>query len=443
MSANDQGGEGREVLRLALGEVYGEPEGFFDRQERIAGWSQERLRRARVMVVGAGAIGNEVLKNLALLGVGYLFVVDFDTIAPSNLSRTVLFRPEDVGQPKAMVAAARVRELCLEPGARVDAYHGDMVWELGTGVFRAMDLVLGCVDNVEARLAINRQCHLADVPWIDAGILELAGHVVFFQPRESACYRCSLTRQQLARSRERYSCDDFKRRAFQAGEAPTVQVTSALVAALQVQEAAKYLCGLPVQPGVRLHFQGTLNELMAVRMTRVEECPAHFEYPPPAELDLAGSTTLRQLLEEVGAPERSGPGASLDLRSERGFVMRVRCRGCSQWVELGKPRFAVYATDAWCEACAAQGESDIAPEVSSETEELSLFRPGETPDEVLDRTLEQIGIPLLGVLPVCGASGEYRYYELTGDRSRLLPGIFAAQSRAASLERKERSDGGH
>src|SRR6185295_4128458 len=99
----------------------------YSRLRLIGWWDQERLRAARVMVVGAGAIGNEVLKNLALLGFGYLFVVDFDTIEASNLSRTVLFRPEDVGRSKALVAAERVRALCLEPSARVDAFHGDLV----------------------------------------------------------------------------------------------------------------------------------------------------------------------------------------------------------------------------------------------------------------------------------------------------------------------------
>ena len=64
----------------------------FDRQERIDWWSQEKLKEAKVMVVGAGAIGNETLKNLALLGLGNIFIVDFDVISTSNLSRTVLFR---------------------------------------------------------------------------------------------------------------------------------------------------------------------------------------------------------------------------------------------------------------------------------------------------------------------------------------------------------------
>src|SRR3989337_2806378 len=109
-----------------------------DRQERISWWSQEKLKKAKVMVVGAGAIGNETLKNLALLGIGSIFIVDFDTISTSNLSRTVLFRKADVGKKKAEVAAERVRELAFNDDIKIDWFHGDLVWDLGTGVYNEM-----------------------------------------------------------------------------------------------------------------------------------------------------------------------------------------------------------------------------------------------------------------------------------------------------------------
>lgn len=407
---------------IEIFETCAAPETAYDRQVLIDGWDQDRLRRAKVMVVGAGAIGNEVLKNLALLGFGNLFIVDFDTISPSNLSRTVLFRPDEIGHSKARVAADRVRDLCIEPTAQVTAWHGDLVWELGTGVFRAMNLVVGCVDNVEARLAINRQCHLAGVPWIDAGIYELDGHVTFFAPGESACYRCGLSPRQLAESRRRYSCDDFKRLKAQDGEAPTVQVTSAVVAAIQAQEAAKYLCGIPVNPGVRIHFRGTLNDLTSVPLKRRADCTAHATYPHIEELAVDTSATLRHLLLHVSKPEHCGDGAALDLRSERSFVLRARCRQCGRWVDMYLPRFAIFENDAWCSDCAAGEPRDVAPGVTTEVEELSLFRLGETPEAVLDRTLKEIGVPLLGVLPVLRSSGDYHYYELTGDRSQLAPG---------------------
>lgn len=114
----------------------------FDRQERISGWSQQKLRDARVLVVGAGAIGNETLKNLALLGIGKIYIIDFDTVSTSNLSRTVLFRKSDKGKRKAEIAAQRTKELALEENTGIYWFHGDAVWDLGTGIFRSIDVVL-------------------------------------------------------------------------------------------------------------------------------------------------------------------------------------------------------------------------------------------------------------------------------------------------------------
>ncbi len=75
----------------------------------ISWWERERVEKAKILVVGAGALGNEVIKNLALMGVGNLYIVDFDTIEAANLSRSPLFRESDSGRRKAEVAAARVR----------------------------------------------------------------------------------------------------------------------------------------------------------------------------------------------------------------------------------------------------------------------------------------------------------------------------------------------
>jgi len=83
----------------------------FDRFKLIGWWDQQRLRSARVLVIGAGALGNEIIKNLALLGVGNVVIADKDTIENSNLSRSVLYREADAGRSKAVVAAAAARDI--------------------------------------------------------------------------------------------------------------------------------------------------------------------------------------------------------------------------------------------------------------------------------------------------------------------------------------------
>src|SRR5277367_6713270 len=96
-----------------------EPDAEEDRFARfrlISWWDQERLAGARVLVIGAGALGNEILKNLALLGIGRVFIADRDRVENSNLSRSILFRERDCGRPKAEVAAERAAE--IYPGIR-------------------------------------------------------------------------------------------------------------------------------------------------------------------------------------------------------------------------------------------------------------------------------------------------------------------------------------
>ena len=126
----------------------------YHRQRLVDGWDQERLGRGRVLVVGAGALGNEVLKNFALLGVGELWFADFDDIDASNLAKSVLFRPSDIGRPKVEVAAERLAQ--MDPDIRLRPISGDIRYDIGMGVFRRMDVLTSVVDSIDARVGFNR-----------------------------------------------------------------------------------------------------------------------------------------------------------------------------------------------------------------------------------------------------------------------------------------------
>ena len=150
-------------------------EGRFARFEPIKWWKQSVLSEARVLVIGAGALGNEVIKNLALLGVGNIAVADMDRIEESNLSRSVLFRMSDEGQLKSDVAAKTARE--IYPAIRAHALNGNVLADLGLGWFRWANIVVGALDNREARLFTNSACARVNRPWIDGGIDVLTGIV--------------------------------------------------------------------------------------------------------------------------------------------------------------------------------------------------------------------------------------------------------------------------
>ena len=125
------------------------------------------------MVVGAGAIGNGLIKNLSLHGIGKILIFDMDRIENTNITRTVLYRMRDVGRYKAEAFAEAAME--MNPDVRAKAFVANIIDDVGLGVFRRMDVVLGGLDNRVARLAINQSCYRVNRPWIDGAIEVLNG----------------------------------------------------------------------------------------------------------------------------------------------------------------------------------------------------------------------------------------------------------------------------
>ena len=208
----------------------------------LSWFDAEKVKNAKVMVVGAGALGNEVLKNLALFGIGNIIVIDFDHIEKSNLCRSVLFRMEDAekGRSKAEVAANRIQE--INPTIDIKYINGDVGNEVGLGLFREMDVIIGCLDNRLARYLINRNSFRANKPWIDGGIENLEGNVRIFQPGVN-CYECSLSEVELEQLFFRTGCPDIAKFNVTQGRVATTPISSSIIGAIQVQEALKVIHG--------------------------------------------------------------------------------------------------------------------------------------------------------------------------------------------------------
>src|SRR5260370_34016070 len=145
----------------------------YRRLRLIPWWGQEKLAAARVLVIGAGALGNEILKNLALLGFRNVVIVDMDRIDESNLSRTILFRESDIGDFKVNAAASAY--LSIAPNALWQPIVANVTRESGLGLFASCDLVLAGLVNREARLWINRSAWKLNRPWIDGAIEGING----------------------------------------------------------------------------------------------------------------------------------------------------------------------------------------------------------------------------------------------------------------------------
>lgn len=232
------------------------PEDRYERQRRIPGWQQERLQQARVLLAGAGALGSEVLKTLALLGLGHVMVVDSDHIEPSNLARTVLFRAPDIGRSKAQVAAAAA--MALNPEVDVRALHGDLRYDVGLGFYRHVDLVIGGLDNLAARLHVGQSCALAGVPFLDGGMWALGGEVRWFIPGAGPCFACTMDEADHDRATEHFSCTGFRTATADVAtpRLPTTLSTAAVIGGLLAQEAVGYLCGWERPQDVAIVYNG-------------------------------------------------------------------------------------------------------------------------------------------------------------------------------------------
>lgn len=196
---------------------------------------QERLKRASVVVVGAGGLGVPVLQYLVAAGVGRVGVVEMDRVEVSNLHRQVLYTTEDVGEPKALVAQKRLQ--ALNPLVRVEAYPVRLTSENALEILRPYDLVVDASDNFPTRYLVNDAAVLLGKPLVFGAIYQFDGQVaVFHHPtlhgEMGPCYRCLFPKPPPPGAVP--SC----------AEAGVFGVLPAVVGSLMAAEALKVLLGI-------------------------------------------------------------------------------------------------------------------------------------------------------------------------------------------------------
>ncbi|KID88908.1 Molybdenum cofactor biosynthesis, MoeB [Metarhizium guizhouense ARSEF 977] len=148
------------------------------------------VKQARVLMVGAGGIGCELLKNLALTGFSEIHIVDLDTIDLSNLNRQFLFRQEHIKKSKALVAKEVAEK--FNPNVKIVAHHANIKdGNFTVSWFRKFSIVFNALDNLEARRHVNKMCLAADVPLIESGTTGFNGQVQVIKKGITACYDCT------------------------------------------------------------------------------------------------------------------------------------------------------------------------------------------------------------------------------------------------------------
>jgi adenylyltransferase/sulfurtransferase len=157
--------------------------------KEIGAQGQAALARSRVLVVGAGGLGSPVLQYLAGAGVGYLGIVDADTLDPSNLHRQPIFALADVGEPKVELAQAAVKR--INPTVQVELHAMRLDADNALKLIRDYDVVIDCSDNFRTKYLINDAAVLARRPAVFASVYQYEGQLQVYKPDERhACLRC-------------------------------------------------------------------------------------------------------------------------------------------------------------------------------------------------------------------------------------------------------------
>lgn len=381
----------------------------FERFRLISWWDQQRLASARVLVIGAGALGNEIIKNLALLGVGNAAIADMDRIENSNLSRSVLYRAQDAGELKATVAARAAA--AIYPDIRATAINANVVYDLGLGVYRWADVVLGGLDNREARLAINRACYKVNRSWIDGAIEVIQGQARVFAP-PGACYECTMSETDWKLLQMRRSCNLLSRSDMQAGKTPTTPTISSIIAGIQTQEALKLLHGMEAMAGRGLVFAGEAADCYGVEYQRKPDCMSHDPLDEVIPLDAGSdSITLAELLEE--ARRQAGADATLELARE--VLWKFACPSCGQEQEV------------FCSLGRATADQARCPHCDGITRDVRTFHKITGDEAFLDRTPAEIGLPPFDILTARSLTRAIGL-ELSGDAPQVLGSLWSDES---------------
>ena len=383
----------------------------------LSWFKKEKVKNARVLVVGAGALGNEVVKDLALFGVGHIYVVDFDRIELSNLTRSVLFREEDAYNHsyKAEIVAKRAME--INPQIKVIPFVGNLFSEVGFGIYRNVDVVIGCLDSRIARYQLNRLCMRAGKSWVDGSIENMTGSVQVYTPG-LACYECGLSRDEFNHIMVRTGCADVVNLQSSAGRVATTPISASIIGAIEVQESMKIIhldteaaSQFKTLQGKLLHYEGLTNSTNVYKFASWKNhCPAHERWEPIIEgPNLSATNTVSETLSALGSL-LNADHVEINMCNNK-FVDKIVS-------DRPEKEFKVMVPDSQLDNC-INSNDELRKLHYVTTFHKSFFENIDAEFPYQDLTLQQIGIPLFDVLQVSTEKGLF-YVELGADAVEFL-----------------------
>lgn len=259
---------------------------------------QQKLRQAKVLVVGAGGLGSAALQYLATAGIGHLGICEADTLEASNLNRQVLYRMDGLGQAKARLAASRLK--AMNPDIHIYLHQERLTKATVMKTLAPYDLILDCTDNFPTRFLVNDTAVMMRKPVIQASIHQFEGQIHLYRPTESGCLRCMWP--EAPRNGVIGDCS----------ETGVIGAVPGVFGTLQAMEAIKFVLGLPTPLDQYLLIMDLLTlEIRKIRREKRPECQHGEDYliapaapqPAPQSMPLPAPKATR-----MPAPEAPAAG---------------------------------------------------------------------------------------------------------------------------------------
>ncbi|HOO47555.1 MAG TPA: HesA/MoeB/ThiF family protein [Deltaproteobacteria bacterium] len=227
----------------------------YDRQIPVIGTDgQERLKKARVLIAGAGGLGTVISAYLCLAGVGFMRIVDSDTVEESNLNRQFLNLADDIGKSKAHCIQERLS--LMNPGICIEALRETITEANACSLAGTCDIIIDALDNFTARFLLNRAAFELDIPFIHGAVQGYYGQSATIVPGRTACLRCMFPQSP-------------------SGEkVPVIGTTCGIIGSMQANEAIKHLCRIEggQTPGRLLLWDGLRGDMNILEISRDPSC---------------------------------------------------------------------------------------------------------------------------------------------------------------------------
>lgn len=354
---------------------------YHARQELLLGEALgERIKSIKILVIGIGAAGNEILKNLTLMGFRQFTLVDFDIIENSNLSRTTLFQRSDVGKLKAEAAAKRLKELILHEDPVVNFVTGNIMTDLGKGAFMNHDIIICCVDTLVARAYIDDWCSIFRKPFFEVGFRGLSADITFTQVEDEHSPRLRDIIGYQYFDERRNSCSGLIATDTKLEYIPTIQSTSAVAGGLMATEIIKFIQGKSSLKGKILKYNGREHKIDIFKLIKNKDAAIDLfldDAPIPVEFD--NNITVSALLEYLNQEFDNFfiwklPYTYLESWSCKVCQKKMLPQKWHRFIHEHEMNFEDCPKEATKEFCRGTGDLELITELHLESEEKYLER---------------------------------------------------------------------